>query len=992
MVTAIWAALKAGGVVVILPADQPQDRLKSLVREASVSLVLCGEGHGGPARAVHAGPVMLLNEEEAGNEGAAALPEMDPGQLAFLIQTSGSTGKPKLVMQTHANILHNAHRLGRGMELAETDRVTLLSSPAGGQGVATLFSALLHGAALGMFPVGERGVVGLAAWMQSSAITVYVSAASLFRSFLGTLDPGVIFTQIRLVRMASEPATAADFHLFRRHFPAQAVLFSTLSSSETGNITQARMTSEDHVGEGRLTVGSAVEDVEILLLDPEGNPVERGRTGEIVVRSPYLSPGYWQDEKRSGERFGWDAEGRRIYRSGDLGCLREDGLLMFQGRRDGQVKIRGYRIELHEVEEAIAAESFVAQAAVGVRTNARGEPRLVAYVVTVPGHRGSSAMLRGLLKSRLPAYMIPGQFVFLDALPVTAQGKVDRHSLQEHSVPLEKAKGAAGFVSDVERELAALWEEVFETGGLSPEDDFFELGGDSLTAAVLGSKIHERWGVEVHLETLGRHSRIADLAQAMETMQLRPAPRVAPLARVSRDAHLPLSFCQEHCWKASQSPGGAAGQTVIRAHRLSGPLDVDVFRRSLDAMVARFELLRTTYHGTARPGMVIHPPGPAFLREVDFSQKPDPEAEALAYYQYAARKVFDTATLPLFEFHLLKISSHEHQFLRVGHHIGFDGWSWKIFFEELGRCYECLQSGRPLPVEDPERRQYADYAHAQRSLLEADSAAFRQQMDWWSRQFRKKPRSCEFPFRRAVPAPEAPPSDGSMKWGLDPAVSAQLDGLARAADATYFTLRMAVYSVWAARAAQQSSVAVGAYMSQRDRAGLHDMFGFFSNLVGFCFHIPKHARFVDWLRTVHDHRIALQTANHIPYQVVEDHARRSGIRPPSIQTILHIASHRTVTRFGGVEVKWLARGNGRMPWGFSVVFNPADEARSCVVMFDARIYDPRGVREYIDGLARFFQEVACDPEARLEDLLARSGVNTLYPRTWRLWPGAWGRG
>ncbi len=394
---AVLGVLKAGGIVVVLNPSDPPARLRGILADAGSSVVVADESNRTLAEEIarERGHVVLF---DATADGPADNPKVDaaPGDVAFLIYTSGSTGKPKAVMQTHRAILHNIRRLTRGMSLVAVDRITLLASLSGGQGVATMWCALLNGAALCPFPTMEKGVTGLAEWLEERRITVYVSAASLFRHFMRTLGEKTI-PGVRLVRLGAEPATADDFAEFRKHFCDPCMLFNSLSSSETGNILQLLLPRSAAVGSGVLPVGYPPEGVEILLLDEAGAEVPHGEPGLMTVRGRYLSPGYWGDAARTAERFSGaaDAAGVRLFKSGDRARRLLDGSLVFAGRNDARVKICGYRVELAEIEGALDRQEGVAKASVCVRGAGEGEDRqLVAYVLLRGGCECTAETLR----------------------------------------------------------------------------------------------------------------------------------------------------------------------------------------------------------------------------------------------------------------------------------------------------------------------------------------------------------------------------------------------------------------------------------------------------------------------------------------------------------------------------------------------------------------------------------------------------------------------
>ena len=542
LIAAILAVLKAGGIVVVLNPTDPPTRLKQILEDASPGAIITDSANCElAAQIIEKNQRLVCFEEHL--TGPAHDPEIKvaPGAVAFLIFTSGSTGRPKGVMQTHCNIIHNVLRLSRGMCLQPEDRISLLASPSGGQGLSTMWCALLNGAALCPFPAMEKGVAGLADWMKENKITVFVSTVSIFRHFIRTLKNGECFPAVRLVRFGSEPAISDDFAAYKKHFTAGCVLLNTLSSTETGNVTQLRFTQNDRVAPGRLPAGWPAAGMEILLLDGNGREVRDGEVGEIAVSSRYLSPGYWRNESLTAACFseGRGPDGVRVFHSGDLGRRTADGSLMFMGRKDARVKVHGYRIEVSEIEDALVHQPEVEGAVVGTCEAPNHDTQLVAYVVLRPGRKCTAETLRRILRSTLPGHMVPASFIFLEKFPLTPHGKIDRQALRpppENRPPPSRGSRPRDIV---ESQLARIWQSVLEIPRIGRHDDFFDLGGTSIQSAEVLARIEELYGASLSPSTLVEHSTIERLAGLVAGYVVIPSP--SPLVTLrTADAGRPL--------------------------------------------------------------------------------------------------------------------------------------------------------------------------------------------------------------------------------------------------------------------------------------------------------------------------------------------------------------------------------------------------------------------------------------------------------------------
>ncbi len=515
LIVAMLAVLKAGKVVLVLNSTEPPVRLKQILGDAEPIAIVTDSANRRLVEEI-AEPshrVVRIEEHLIGPDHAPEI-TIGPNEIAFLIYTSGSTGRPKGVIQTHRNILHNVLRQSHGLELRVEDRIALLASPSGGQGMATTWSTLLNGATLCPFPTTERGVTGLAEWFLQHKITVYVSSVSVLRNFVRTLKKDEHFPAVRLVRFASEAATANDFLACQSHFAENCTALNTFSSSETGNITRYRLTSKTCVDTGRLPIGTATEGMEVLLWDEKDGEVAPGEVGEIVVRSRYLSPGYWRNDALTVARFSGGANPGdvRLFRSGDLARRTAEGTLMFMGRKDNRVKISGYQVELTEIEEALVRQPEVEGAVVCARQASNGDNCLVAYVVLHRGQNGNAETFRRALRTVLPGYMVPTHFIFLDAFPVTPHGKIDRQALplpDPYKTSISRAERPQDIV---ETRLALIWQSVLGVSPIGRYDDFFDLGGTSLQSIEVMLHIEEAFGAVLPPSTLAEYSTIEKLA------------------------------------------------------------------------------------------------------------------------------------------------------------------------------------------------------------------------------------------------------------------------------------------------------------------------------------------------------------------------------------------------------------------------------------------------------------------------------------------------
>jgi amino acid adenylation domain-containing protein len=521
----ILAALKAHKAYVPLDPSFPPARLKIMSEDAEPRVLLTDSHHMELARELAGGQTCVLDTSCIERHADAPNPGVhcDPLDRAYILYTSGSTGRPKGIAFLHRNLLHTTMCLINRLFFSASDRVTWLHSASFAASVVDLYCSLLTGATLYPWDAKVQGFTGLADWLVRERVTTFQWIPSAFRQFLRTVPADFVFPDIRIVVMASEPLTAREIELFRRHFRAGSHLVNQVGTSESYNY---RLYAVDHhlpVGKGNVAGGYAVsEDRRVLILDEQRRVLPPGRVGEIGVRSDYMSAGYWHDPALTARKFvrvgGDDVP---VYLTGDLGRLEPDDCLIHLGRKDFQVKIRGYRVELAEVEHVLATAPGVLDAAAWVVKNQLGDDQLVGYVLLDDDSRFDPQQTEKHLESRLPDYMVPRHYVVLDALPILATGKIDRKALPNPFEPREPGpepmQRVACTPDTPKQTIIRIFRELLQAESIKEESHFFRLGGDSLLAALLMHRIYEQFHVEIDIDGFADSptpKRLADLVQA----------------------------------------------------------------------------------------------------------------------------------------------------------------------------------------------------------------------------------------------------------------------------------------------------------------------------------------------------------------------------------------------------------------------------------------------------------------------------------------------
>ena len=986
MVAAVLAALKARQIVVALNSGDPVARLKMFIEDAEPSVIVTDLQNRTLAAEIARPGCHILNFEFEIAMGQSENPSIEilPGETAFLTYTSGTTGRPRGVMKTHRQLCSAAAVHTNSMQYTENDRNPLLSAVSTGQGATALWWTLLNGAMLCPFPLNTRGVTGLADWIIDRGLSTYASSASIFRTLIKTIDDRIIFSNVRAVWLASESITADDFRAFQKHFPATSALVHGLSSSETSTIAWARWKHDHNIPEGVLPVGHFSTDMNISLIGDNGEPVARGEIGEIVVRSRYVAGGYWRDPALTAERFSPDLDGKgtRCVRSGDRGRINGDGLLEFCGRKEDRIKIRGNRIELMDIERTLESIPGISRAAAVAVPRENHEPMLAAFVVKTTNALWTPPRLRDAVKAKLPLHMVPSKIVFLDSLPYRGN-KIDREALRQYSLPVRNDRQGEEPRTETEMLLADIWADILELRDISRDDDFFNLGGDSLTGAVVAAQVHAALGIDLSLGTIADHPTMSTLAAFIDRcrhsrLSLTGAASIPPIVRVPRTASMPLSLFQEEIWSIFRNPKG----THVRSYRVTGPLDIEVLKESLRDLFDRYEILRTTF-GMVQdsPAQFIHSSASLDFSYIDLSKTDDPEGQADSVFREADSRTIDLEKLPIMRYVLTKIADSHYRLAHISHAIITDGFSARILDAEFAILYEAKLQGLESPLPTESSLQYADYAVWQRQIMASDGPCLNEAVNWWKGALSTAPTATELPFRRWISQSGLDPREGVLQWRLEEQTTKHLDEIARGAGATHFIVRLAAFVALIADVTGKSTVVIRSALSNRNRVDAQAIVGPLLNAAPFLFSYDASLTFLEWLQIVRDRVFETMTHSDPPFHKIGEKLQALGVKQPVCPIVFMMSSYLSDQHFGNLAVSNEFWSVGKMPMGCTFYLDRKPE--NCRVNFDANVYDRNGMRTMLDRYLRLLEAAAREPELPIGTLVTMIGAK---PLRWKCEP------
>ncbi|WP_177320784.1 non-ribosomal peptide synthetase [Lentzea waywayandensis] len=832
LVVAILAVLQAGGAYVPLDPRYPRARLEFVLADCRCPVVL-GQQRFAHLVAATGLPFVAVDAEPADGQEPSTGPDgggVRPAGTAYVLHTSGSTGQPKGVMVSHANVSRLFTVTRDEFAFDPDDTWTLFHSFAFDFSVWEMWGALLHGGRLVVVPYPvSRDPESFWRLLTAERVTVLNQTPSAFRRLIRAAEAdGWPETTLRTVVFGGEALPPAMLRpWFDRYGDATPRLVNMYGITETTvHVTVRPLTAAD--ADGQVSpIGVPLDDLDAVVLGPDLRAVPHGEPGELFVGGAGVSTGYLGRPGLTARRFVPDPSGppgARRYRTGDLAVLR-DGELEFLGRTDDQVQFRGFRIEPAEIEAALLTRPGVS-AAVVLLDDRDGEARLAGFVLAAVGASVRPEELRAGLAEQLPVHQVPSVLLVVDAFPLTVNGKLDRDAL----LSLARNRPAAAALStsdtaggeDADR-LAAIWADVLGVARVDPHDNFFALGGDSMSAIRVVARARDA-AIPVSVESLFKHPTVAELATAAGDDPATPAEALGTEPAAPADGvadTFPASLVQVGVVYECEITEDPTLYHDASAVRLSGPLDPAALRRALDTTSARHELLRACFDlvGHAEPMVLVHHVAPIPLAVLDAPAAPDPAAAVRAWWTGQWRRPFELTAAPLVRCHVLNHPDGTFHLALSVHHSVVDGWSFAVVMRDLLLAYD-RELGSPAPAEPPLASRYRDFV-----ALERRAAASPATTAYWTESlgsYRHTPLWTE--------RPAGPATESTVSVPVDPALANNARQLAVRLEVPVRSVYLAAH-VWALSVLRHTSdVLTGLVTNGRpEHTGAESAVGMFVN-------------------------------------------------------------------------------------------------------------------------------------------------------------------
>lgn len=983
MFVALLAILKSGAAYVPLDPAFPPSRLDYYAEDARLGLLLTGSSIAVAPRSWCADAeqrVLLLDRESGWLDQPATPLEAGPQDpqaedTAYVIYTSGSTGQPKGVCVPHRAVANLMQTMQREPGITAGDRLAAVTTLSFDMAIPEVMLPLAAGAEI-VIVQRDAAMDGfrLSELLASESITILQATPGMWRLLLDAKWSGPPGFRAWI---GAEPVPAdlsLDLlgrcdELWNLYGPTETTVWSTV-----WRMDRARIAANG------VSIGRPMANTGVWILDNNLQPCPVGVPGEICISGMGVTSGYLDRPELTSERFVTtpiDGVDTLIYRSGDRGRWRNDGLLEHMGRFDFQVKVRGYRIELGEIEARCEEAPGVSRSVVLAREDTPGDVRLVAYLAMESGAVCDQDALRERLRSRLPQYMLPQHIVALPALPLLPNGKVDRKALPR---PVETRTGSGERLAprnEREQVVLATMERVLNLPGLGIRDDFFALGGHSLLAARLATLLSGEFDIKVPMRALFEAPTAEQLAAFIEALRIDGAPRAEPIPHNAQRRSAPLIPMQDRVRFLEELHPGRSTYNAPSAHRFGGPLDVAKFQATLRAIIARQPSLRTSIGqdpATGVPAALIAPSIDYELPVVDLGRlaADDREAALSAQMRELADRPIDIHRAPMFHAALFRMADDDHVFVFVPHHLVWDGWSFDILQSELSTIYGALVRGQPdgLPALEVTHGDYAEWFSGWLETPESEA-----QLQFWKDRFARAPMPKA--ARTDMPRRAGMSGQGSSHGiRLDRDLTERLRELGRRHDVTLSMLTLGVFALMMSSIVQSRSIVIATPVRGREAPELQSVMGYFNNLLPLSFQIDKSLSVGAFMGYVKAELVAVMGYQQIPFERLasepEFAERNQGAGLYQALFSFQDARERPLTMGGLADRQLYLTQNGATDdLGIWLMDKP--DGLEGAVVYNADIYLSETGAAFKERYVELLRRLADEPEQTLEAISTLAG-------------------
>ena len=874
-IAAALGVFRAGAAYTAIDSEYPVSRVNYIVEDADICVVLRHKNMSERplAAGVEVYDIDIDRLLESGYEPFET--DQDAQSPAYIIYTSGSTGQPKGAIVGYGNFLNIIQWQREFYGITAQDKTSWIARVGFDASLFEIWAYIISGASVNI-PQQELlyEPSELLKWIAEKAITICFMPTPLAESCLDITWPGDVSLRYLFSggdALRKRPAKSMAFRMFDHYGPSECAIVTSAAEIRPG----------DSEPSGFSNIGKPISGVQMYILSDDLKKVEPGEIGEIYIGGTGVGLGYLNNPQLTAQSFLPDpfskVKGAKIYKSGDLGKLLPDGSFEFHGRTDRQVKIRGHRIELGEIENILISCPEVKDAAVVASEGGSTQKRIIAYIVPSDGASGKlQAALKGYLAKKLPFYMMPSQFVEMESLPVSINGKIDRLKLSQMgaTAAAESEGNEKTVAGDTESRLFEIWKDVLGKGvSIGVDDDFFDIGGDSLKAGRVVSRIREEFEIDFSVKTFFSEPTIAKLALAVKCSDASKND-IEAITGITRPQEIPATLGQSHIILLNDMQQNKAVCNIVGVMEIDGFVDRGTFEKALNLLTARHESLRTEFYSNEQMYCQrICPDTQAAMEYEDILRvRPENKADrAEKLIRDYSHTEFDVERAPLYKFALIRLEDRHYKFVIVIHHSIADGWSMGIFVRDLMAMYEAVVKNTE-PLLPPLTVQYADYACWLNMWLKSPQAA--KQMRYWMDYLEGA--HFRLDLKCTNPRKEYQTFEGSRcHLHISQELTARIERLNTALESTMYMTLLSAYAVLLYHYSGCEKFVIGSPVANRIIPEVENIIGLFINSIQQKFEIRSKTTLKDIIRNTRKASINALGNQNIPFEKVVN-----AVKPP----------------------------------------------------------------------------------------------------------------
>lgn len=999
MVASVLGVLKSGAAYVALDSKLPPARLAYIITDAQVALILTQERLLPMLNTFSIGTVCLDQRRDLSGQEKPGNPalQITPDSIAYIAYTSGSTGTPKGVLSHHRGVVNFLSYLVSTYGLHQDDCILQIATLAFDASVRDLIGPLTVGAQVILVPNAHaQDSDSLLSYIANYHITGLLSVVPTMLTSLvkGARGKTLPLGSVRLILVSGEPFPISLSHQIREVFGPQALIVNQYGPTEcTMTSTYYRFSGKEE-GAGIAFLGQPIPNSHLYVLDEELQPVSVGEQGEIYIESKGLSYGYLNHPDLTSQSFipnpFLQELGARLYKTGDLATPQPDGHLKFLGRSDDQIKIGGVRVEPDEIKTVLLRHPNIENCAVVFRsirhtsqnliskngvntTNQSGGPykRLMAYIVCDKTVSLTGEELRSFLRDHLPPLMIPGHYVFLDALPWNANGKLDRHALPDPLTPRPPLSHPYIRPRDAEEMwLSTIWQEILGVDSVGAHDGFFELGGDSLKAMQIFNRIRDEKEASFSISMLFNNNTVEKLAQAIRLTSVMGSEKPTHTSNPSSRKLYPLSTAQQGLWFLWKMEPNSPYYTAQGLIYFNGVLNVSVLEKAWQLLLERHEILRSRFGIERDKPVQWFEDKPAELWSIQDVTALKPEEWDHTIHQLAQEELqtpINLETDSLLRLQIFQRSESQHVLLLTMHEMIIDLWSIRVILNELGQLYDGLNKGQTTPL-PPLSYTFRDFVVEEQESGENHNRGESEQ--YWKDQLAGELPVLSLPFDHH--APSVPTYNGkSISLLIDSELTGQLNHLSRTQNATLFMTLLSAFHVLLHLYTGQDDIIVGAPLANRNRKETENLVGFFLNMLPLRSSLADTPTFVTLLGRIRESVTGALTHADYPFQRMLEWAQvpRDVNRSPVFQVMFNMLSFPDSSlELNNVEVNYQGLETQYTKYDFSLYAQEQGNQVFLQIAYQTDRFNCETIERVLRNYVTLLQSIVAHPEASISDL------------------------